>query len=83
MLSIDTIIKYKMLGLKLSAEDEQRLKEWDEGFEKIRVPRHVNLMNGEAAQQKKAKAKVVRTKNIVKKEDKTLGEVADDEDGRE
>lgn len=79
MLTMDTIVKYKMLGLKLSDEDERRLKEWDDSFEKVKVPRKVNRLDEE--KKSEAKQKVVRVKNVVDEEAKVLGESKEYEDG--
>lgn len=79
MLTMDTIVKYKMLGLKLSDEDERRLKEWDDSFEKVKVPRKVNRLDEK--KKSEAKQKVVRVKNVVDEEAKVLGESKEYEDG--
>lgn len=44
MLSIKTLLKYKLMGLKISEFDQKRIEEWDSQFESIKPPKKVAVI---------------------------------------
>lgn len=79
MLSIKTLLKYKLKGLKISESDQKRIEEWDSQFESVKPPKKVAVISESKATGERSSAKVGdnpfrTTKNVVGADNKVYGD---------
>lgn len=78
MLSIKTLLKYKLKGLKISESDKKRIEEWDSQFESVKPPKKVAVIGESKATGERSSVKVGgnpsrTTKNVVGADNKVYG----------
>lgn len=79
MLSIKTLLKYKLLGLKISEADQKRLDEWDSQFESVKPPKKVAVITESKDTTGCSSSEMVdnsskRVKNVVGADNKVYGD---------
>ena len=79
MLSIKTLLKYKLKGLKISEFDQKRIEEWDSQFETVKPPRKVAVITESKDATGRSNSEMVdnsskRVKNVVGADNKVYGD---------
>lgn len=79
MLSIKTLLKYKLKGLKISEFDQKRIEEWDSQFESVKPPKKVTVITESKDATGRSNSEMVdssskRVKNVVGADSKVYGD---------
>lgn len=79
MLSIKTLLKYKLKGLKISESDQKRIEEWDSQFESVNPPKKVTVITESKDATGRSSSEMVdnsskRVKNVVGADNKVYGD---------
>lgn len=79
MLSIKTLLKYKLKGLKISEFDQKRIEEWDSQFESVKPPKKVAVISESKDATGRSNSEMVdssskRVKNVVGTDSKVYGD---------
>lgn len=79
MLSIKTLLKYKLKGLKISEFDQKRIEEWDSQFESVKPPKKVTVITESKDATGRSSSEMVdnsskRVKNVVGADNKVYGD---------
>lgn len=79
MLSIKTLLKYKLKGLKISELDQKRIEEWDSQFENVNPPKKVAVITESKGATGSSSSEMVdnsskRVKNVVGADNKVYGD---------
>ena len=79
MLSIKTLLKYKLKGLKISEFDQKRIEEWDSQLESVKPPKKVTVITESKGAIGRSSPEMVdnsskRVKNVVGADNKVYGD---------
>ena len=79
MLSIKTLLKYKLKGLKISEFDQKRIEEWDSQFESVKPPKKVTVITESKDATGRSSSEMVdssskQVKNVVGADNKVYGD---------
>ena len=79
MLSIKTLLKYKLKGLKISEPDKKRIEEWDSQFESVKPPKKVTVITEPKDATGRSSSEMVdssskQVKNVVGADNKVYGD---------